>query len=69
MDLHGGYKFKIGDTTLDLGLDIFNVFNTQEATGFDDNVESTAGIPDPDFLSITSYQQPRRFRVSARWAF
>jgi hypothetical protein len=69
MDLHGGYKFKIGDTDLDLALDIFNVFNTQEATTFDDNVESTAGIPDPDFLSINSYQEPRRFRVSARWAF
>jgi len=34
-----------------------------------DNVEATAGIPDADFLSITSYQEPRRFRVSARWAF
>jgi len=63
IDLHGGYKFRIKDTTLDLALDVFNIFNTQEPNGFDDNVESTAGIPDPDFLSITSYQEPRRFRV------
>ena len=69
LDLHGGYKFKIKDTTLNLALDIFNVFNSQEATSFDDFVESTAGIPDPDFLAVNGYQTPRFVRISAIWTF
>ena len=69
LDLHGGYKFKIRDNTLALALDVFNVFNAQEATAFDDNVESSTAVPDPDFLKVKEYQTPRRFRVSARWRF
>lgn len=69
LDLHLGYTWKIKDTSLDFGLDVFNVFDTQEPNSFNDNVESTAGIPDPDFQRINGYQTPRHFRVSARWAF
>ncbi len=69
LDLRAGYRMKIGDTNLDLGIDVFNVLNRQKATGYDDNVESTAGIPDPDFLKVASYQGPRSWRFSARWNF
>jgi len=69
LDLHADYPFTLSKTTLRLALDIFNVFQTQEVTAFDDNVELSAGVTDPDFLKPNAYQNPRSWRLSARWAF
>ncbi len=69
LDLHGDYPFTFGKTTLRLALDVFNVFQSQEVTAFDDNVELRAGVTDPDFLKPIAYQDPRRWRLSARWDF
>lgn len=69
LNLHLGYTLKVKDSSLDFAFDVFNAFNSQEPTSFNDNVESTAGIPDPDFQLINAYETPRRYRVSARWAF
>ena len=69
LDLRAGYKLRIGDTNLDIGVDVFNVFNRQEPTSYHDYVELTTGIPDPDFMKVQSYAAPRFWRVSARWTF
>jgi hypothetical protein len=68
-DLHADYPVQIGKSTLTVMLDVFNVFQNQEALTFNDNVELTAGVTDPDFLKPTSYQSPRSWRLAARWDF
>jgi hypothetical protein len=55
-------KFGIGAT-------VFNVLNSRETTGFDDNVELQAGVTDPDYLKPIAFQNPRNVRVYARWSF
>ena len=52
-----------------LSLDVFNIFNNQEARRFDDNVESTAGVGDPDFLIPQNFGPPRTMRLAASWSF
>ena len=75
-DLEFGYDLKFGKQQVRLGATVFNVFNDQEITYLNDNVESTAGVPDPDFgrpLSVPAaqqaYHEPRSVRFSARWSF
>ena len=50
-------------------LDLFNVFDRQSVTSFDDDVELRAGVTDPDFLRPIAYQTPRTWRLAARWEF
>jgi hypothetical protein len=76
VDLELGYLWKIGKQNIRLGASIFNLFDTQEITFINDNVEATAGVLDPDFnrpLSIPgaqrAYNIPRSVRFSARWDF
>ncbi len=69
LDLHGDYPIQFGKSKLTVMLDVFNVFQSQEATLYDDNVELTAGVTDPDFLKPVQYQSPRQWRLSARWDF
>jgi len=45
------------------------VTNRSVATNFDDNLELTAGVSDPDYLAPLSYQEPRAVRFAARWEF
>ena len=69
LDLHGDYPINFGKTKMTLMLDVFNLFQSQEATGFEDTVELTAGVTDPDFLKPIQYQTPRQWRLAARWDF
>jgi hypothetical protein len=69
LDLHLDYPVTLGNTTLSLMLDAFNVTNRTTATNFDDNIELTAGVSDPDYLAPISYQSPRAVRFAARWEF
>jgi outer membrane receptor for ferrienterochelin and colicin len=69
LDLHGDFPITLGKTKLSVMLDIFNVFRTQEPTAFDDNIELTAGVTDPDFLKPIQYQAPRQWRLAAKWDF
>ncbi|HEV8335792.1 MAG TPA: TonB-dependent receptor [Candidatus Polarisedimenticolia bacterium] len=70
IDVHFGYPVKFGEKSqLNLSFDVFNVFNNQEARRFDDNVESTAGVGNPDFLTPSAYGAPRAIRLAANWTF
>lgn len=69
IDLHLGYARAIRDTRLKLTFDINNLFNNQEATNLNDNVEFTAGAPDPTFNKIIAYQLPRAVRFGVIWDF
>ncbi len=70
IDLHVDWRPTLGGgTTLKLALDIFNVLNQQEQTGFNDNVELTTQLLDPNFLRPLFFQAPRQVRFSAVWQF
>ncbi len=69
MDVNFSYPIKFEKSQLNLNLAIFNIFDNQEARAFDDNVESIAGILDPDYLTPNSYGVPRTMRVSLNWSF
>ncbi len=70
IDAKFSYPIKIGTKSqLNLALAIFNLFNNQEARSFDDNVESIAGIADPDFLTPNDYGPPRTMTLSVNWSF
>ena len=68
-DLHADYPLAFGGSTLRLFVDVFNAFQSQEATAFVDTVELTAGVADADFLRPLTYQSPRSWRLGARWDF
>jgi len=76
LDVELGYDLKIGKQSIRLGATIFNLFNETELTYSNDNLESTAAVPDPDFgrpLSVAgaqqAYHEPRSVRFMARWNF
>src|SRR5262249_36088531 len=69
LDLHCDYPFALDKSKLTLMVDVFNVFHNQEPTLFDDNIELTAGVTDPDFLKPIQYQAPRQWRMALRWDF
>lgn len=69
VDLSAQYTMELGATNVLLSLDIFNVFNSQNATLINEIAETFAGAPDPDYGKIQQFQQPRWLRLSARVRF
>lgn len=69
LDLHADYPFQIRDTTLRLAADVFNVLGAQEVILFDDDIETGPITLNPDFMKPIRYQDPRSWRLSARWDF
>lgn len=70
MDLNFSYPIKFSDDSqLNVMLSIFNVFNNQQARGYDDFVESIAGISNPDYLTPSDYGAPRTMRLAVNWSF
>jgi hypothetical protein len=69
IDLHFGYRRAIRDTSLRVQLDIFNLFNNQEAFSLDDTVELTAAVRNPNFNKINDYQLQRAVRFGVSWDF
>ena len=78
VDGHASYPVPLGGRRrLVLVGDIFNIFNTQSVTDYNNFVESTFGSLNPDFgvagaSSVVPGQQflpPRQLRVGARFEF
>jgi outer membrane receptor protein involved in Fe transport len=79
VDLQASWTTKIGGARrLTFLADVFNLFNQNRITGYDQDVQLTAGAPNPDFgkpvnslLSGTppQYQAPRNLRVGVRFEF
>ncbi len=63
------YNWELGGTDVLLSLDVFNLFNAQNATVLNEFAETDGGQPDSDFGLIRQYQQPRTLRFSARMNF
>jgi hypothetical protein len=60
---------EVGRTDVLLSLDIFNVFNAQNPTVYNEFGETDGGVADPDYGLVRQYQRPRFMRLSARVGF
>ena len=56
--------------------DVFNLFNLQRTTGYDNFIELEKGVNNPDFGAPVSeivagpqFQTPRQIRIGARFEF
>jgi hypothetical protein len=76
VDLHADYGLRLGGTNRRVVLlaDVFNLFNSQRATGYDQDTESSFGALNPDFgqpviTRIPQFQTPFQIRFGARFEF
>lgn len=73
LDVHADYGFDVGAGRISVGFDAFNVFNSQDAEELVLNSEkdnrSYNPRPNPDFLQVFTYQEPRIVRFLAKFSF
>jgi len=70
VDFHADYPLQFGgNRRLVLMGDVFNLFNRQTVTQYDNYTESQFTVPNPDFGSIIAYQVPIQVRIGARFEF
>jgi hypothetical protein len=69
VDFSAQYNWDMGNTNVLLTLDVFNVFNSQNATVLNEFYESDSGVADSDYGLVRQYQAPRTVRLSARLNF
>jgi hypothetical protein len=75
VNLHGDYAVRLGGARrIVLLADLFNLFNVQRATGYDQDTESTFGALNPDYgqpviTRIPQFQTPFQIRFGARFEF
>ena len=69
LDLSAQYTTNIGNTDVQLKLDVFNVFNSDKKIRVREIGDTEGGLPDPNFGKATAYQLPRTLRLSARFNF
>ena len=55
--------------SLEVFVDVFNVFNRREPLDYDNYTEVSFGVPNPDFGRVIAFQAPRSLRVGARFVF
>jgi carboxypeptidase family protein/TonB-dependent receptor-like protein len=74
LDAHVDYAIKFGDQKIVLLADVFNVFDRQEPTDYDNWDETSLGVVNPDFGQptaggsvYTAFQVPRQIRLGARF--
>jgi len=70
-DVNLSYDIALRDSKskLTLMVDVFNVFNDNEAIRFDNTVENRPGSDNPDFLKANLFQGPRFFRLGAKFTW
>mgnify|MGYP003873900845 CR=1 FL=1 len=71
LDLSARYNVPMGDGRGDLVLraDIFNVFDSAAGIDYNENGDTAAGTPDPNYQAVERYQAPRSVRVGFDWTF
>jgi len=75
VNLHTDYALRLGGARrVVLLADLFNLFNVQRATGYDQDTESTLGALNPDYgqpviSRIPQFQTPFQVRFGARFEF
>ena len=69
IDATAQYAMEMGGASVLWTLDVFNLFDSANATVYNEFFESDGGVPDSDYGLIRQYQQPRTVRLSARLRF
>ncbi len=69
VNVNAQYTHEVGRFDVLYSLDVFNLFNSTNATVYNEYAETSAGVPDSDYGKILQYQRPRYIRLSARVAF
>jgi len=68
--LHADYTFKFAGQELAAIVRVFNIFNQQKGTDFDQGFElNEPGDTSPDFGKAITFQAPRRFQFALRASF
>jgi len=76
--VHADYSFRLGSGNRRVAaiLDVFNLFNTQRVTDFNNYTETSFGATNPDFgqpysavLGVPAFQLPRQVRLGLRVEF
>jgi hypothetical protein len=70
IDIHADYNIHLGSShdTITLGVDIFNLFNSQAAVEVQE-ISDIDGFPNADFLKPIQFQDPRSIRFLMRFSF
>jgi len=63
------YAMEMGRFDVLFSLDVFNLFNSANATVYNEYAETSAGEPAEDYGAIRQYQRPRYVRLSTRILF
>ena len=69
LDLHGDVPLPLAFGRVVLALDVFNIFDSQAVTAYDQNTQRRFKTANPDFGKRTAYQEPRTVRVGVRLEF
>ena len=70
IDYSGQYLMKLpGTQSISFRVDIFNVFNSQKPTSFDQNLDVSYGVPNGNYGNVTAYQTARRVRLGVKYQF
>ncbi|RLE26960.1 MAG: hypothetical protein DRJ65_04215, partial [Acidobacteria bacterium] len=57
------YDFMLGNTNMNVRLDVFNMFDQSASTEVNEQGELSLGSPNTRYAQTTRYQQPRRVRI------
>ena len=68
-DVNATYKIPVGDSQITARLDIFNLFNAQTATRFNEIAETAIGQSDPNFSNVESRLSPRKVQLTLNYKF
>ena len=70
VDLHADYAFRLpGGKRIQAIVDVFNLFDIDQVTAFDNFTELSFSVPNPDFGKIRGFQDPLQVRIGARFHF
>lgn len=68
-DLSAAYIPNWADSKLRFKLDVFNLFNNQKVTEYDEVTESTRNVLNYNFMNDVNYQSPRQLRLTVSYDF
>jgi outer membrane receptor protein involved in Fe transport len=71
VDVKASYDLQLrdGKSQLTFMLDIFNLFNDNDALTFDNSIETRPGALNPDYLKANLYQAPRNVRLGVKFTW
>ncbi len=69
LDLSAAYVPNWADRRLKLKLDVFNLFNNDKVTEYNEFKEASRDVISPNYLNDVNYQSPRSLRLTLRYDY